>query len=1044
MYENILSKFNAAGETPIGEGTFALIYKGFSDQLNIDVAVKIFKKEHHSDQNYLEKFINEAQKVAGINHPNIIRIYANQLDEFYYVMSLLDMTLSDRLQSRGGMLSEGKLIRLAIEIAQALSELSNQERFGKRNVIHRDLKPANIMFDFNDNAVLTDFGVSIYEDEVPDSVAGTAQYMAPEQFKYGQKLDSRSDLYSLGVILYEVSTGRLPFVGTDFDELKKKHQNKIPTDPREYFLGINDEIADVILKLLEKDPGKRFPSPHSLLKKLENIRENYKNKRKSEYLNYRQNGETQNAKVVCEDYLRDVDPADRYFSEEFSKIKFMELINATKQDLVSLNVEKAVQRLEKIEMSLETESEKEYRTLKESIQIVKNCYRELLANLGKADIASARINFREIDQIIKSYDKNRKFQKVEYFRRLLNTLEDAQELYKNGDYSSALAEYQKAEKMDQNNLEFIGKKVLGIHEKIAGFDDQIKTMKSLIEKHQSTHDLDELKSLLDEALSSRVPFDAANRNILDSIYRRLLVVDGIEYKKQKDYHNALRQFRMAQHYSDAKSIKINILLLEIFLFEEKGTYSSAIINCESLLKKLHEVDSAEPEPDEIGFLPEFNLKFLKEKLDSLKFQSNLINEFEYIDRRLKLNRKDEATSMLDTIAGKVDEKKEQDETIDLSRFDTRIIAYRKKIESKVFDKKKSKPASTIANTPPPEKVQKPAIKSGPATNKIVIFAGLAFVLFIVVAGFFYFIDTPKSPQKPAPVASAYVIKNIPDYTEFLIDGEPVQLAGAIYEDSLLEGEHKFEFKNAEFVDTSFSAVMYADSSYQFSLADWQRAQSKIELIFNEKPDDVFVNRRRITSSSNRYASAVSPGMATIVVEKQGFESCSEQLQVEKNQTVTRNISLTPLPTGELKIAVFPYATMRLDGKLLQQNTNRFNTTGVAAGPHILTLAHEYFGVWETEITVESGQNNEYSFNLEDELGQIFVTIKDENNDRTFADIFLNGTIVKSQESFAEIDKLPGTYEISVKKPGYQSRTGAQSVKVQKKKTSTITFNMIKE
>ena len=126
-YGSILTRFQPCHL--IDEGGFGVVYQGFSKELNIEVAIKIFKKEEHDNKKYLDQFINEAQKVAGINHPNIIRIYDNNTKEYYFVMRLLDESFSEQLKSRGGMLHEGKVIRLAIEITRALCELSDQKNF---------------------------------------------------------------------------------------------------------------------------------------------------------------------------------------------------------------------------------------------------------------------------------------------------------------------------------------------------------------------------------------------------------------------------------------------------------------------------------------------------------------------------------------------------------------------------------------------------------------------------------------------------------------------------------------------------------------------------------------------------------------------------------------------------------------------------------------------------------------------------------------------------------------------------------------------------
>lgn len=1031
MYENILSKFEPYNRTPIGTGGFAEIYRGFSEQLGIDVAIKILKKEYHNNKTYLAKFTNEARKIAGINHPNIIRIYDNQLEDFYYVMGLLDSTLAEKLKARGGSLNEGKTIRLAIDITSALRELASQTNYERGNVIHRDLKPSNIMFNFDGNAVLTDFGISVFEDEVPDLVAGTPQYMSPEQFEKGRKLDSRSDLYSLGVVLYQVSTSHLPFKCKNKDEYRDKHLNEKPKDPSTLFSGINPELAEVILQLLEKKPENRYPSAHSLLKKLELIKENYKNKRTTKFLGHLRNNETAKAIKIGEEFLRDVDPSDRYFQDELAKLKFSSILENSKSRLISLDPEGAKEELKKAELTRENKADEDYLTLKQDIRIVDNCYKELSRNLENEDIANALVNFKDIDQIVSNYGKKKSFEKIEYYRNLLAILENAQTIYNNENYSSALVEYSRAQEIDQNNLVYIRQKIEELEEKIQGYNSELASLEKSINEYPEPGKILDLKKKFEQAIKSTALFDSQNRKKLNLIYHNFLVIQGLDFSKRKEHKSALECFRKARDYFLSGNIEKNIMLMEMLQFEQDGKISSAITNCEILIESI-EGNPDEPAQDTSDIADDYNLQFLKQKMIELEIKQSLQDDFEAIERKIKLKKTEEATKSLEALKNKITDNQNKYKTIDLSEFESQIGAWREKIiQYKTPDSTRT-PTSTVFNTTGTlsqfKKSKKGIFSIATRAVAAILFIG------IIYAGVKY-LPGVIGDQAPPDQMSPFEITAVPGKSLLYIDDnlQPLEFNGGIVKDSLAAGEHTFLLQNPRFKDTSFVATLFPDSSNLFSMAKWSLAKIKVELVINPMPDRVEVNNHVIKSTTDTFSFFSHPGQTTVRIAKNGFKTNAFNLQLTKGDAVKKTVELTPAPPGGLKIIVSPFATIRIDDQVLAKDIKKLERNDFAAGNHTLALIHPSFGTFKTNIVIQSGQQNIFAYNLENECGELVITILDENGQKTFANIFIDGEIAANEQDFLKVKKTPGSYQISAEKEGYDRAASTLSAIVAKGK-----------
>ncbi|MGB6866585.1 MAG: serine/threonine-protein kinase, partial [Candidatus Aminicenantaceae bacterium] len=254
----------------IGKGGMGKVYKVLDKEVKAKIALKLIKPEIASDKKTIERFRNELKTARDISHKNICRMYdLNKEEGSYYIT--MEYVSGEDLKSfirRSEKLTIGKAITVAKEVCEGLTEA---HRLG---VVHRDLKPSNIMIDREGNVRIMDFGIarSLSTKGITGAgvMIGTPEYMSPEQVE-GKDVDHRSDIYSLGVILYEMLTGRVPFEGDTALAVAMKHKGDMPKDPKELNPQIPDDLNSVILKCLEKDKEKRFQSAEEFRSELENI-----------------------------------------------------------------------------------------------------------------------------------------------------------------------------------------------------------------------------------------------------------------------------------------------------------------------------------------------------------------------------------------------------------------------------------------------------------------------------------------------------------------------------------------------------------------------------------------------------------------------------------------------------------------------------------------------------------------------------------------------------------------------------------------------------
>lgn len=251
----------------IGKGGMANVYEAYDPNFHRMVAVKVFKRE---DEEMLRRFIREAQLMAGLRHPHLVEVYdtgeasLDGSERYYIVMPLLTGgTLRARI--RRSPLSLSEVCQCLQDIGDALDYIHEQ------GIIHRDIKASNVLLNEEGRCYLTDFGIARITSDATQltstgNVLGTVDYVAPELFEVHRRADARSDLYSLGVLLYEMVTGRLPFSADNQLALISMHVNKQPPSPQLYVPQIPQEVVAVIYRALEKQPEMRYGSATELAK----------------------------------------------------------------------------------------------------------------------------------------------------------------------------------------------------------------------------------------------------------------------------------------------------------------------------------------------------------------------------------------------------------------------------------------------------------------------------------------------------------------------------------------------------------------------------------------------------------------------------------------------------------------------------------------------------------------------------------------------------------------------------------------------------------
>lgn len=256
----------------IGIGGMAVVFEAYDLQEKRTVAVKLLRDEISNDVQSVKRFINESKAVSMMNHPNIVRIYDVAVSDTlkYIVMERIDgITLKKYMNAK-------KALSFKVTMSVAEQVLCALEHAHKQGVIHRDIKPQNIMLLRNGKVVVTDFGIAKLPDAenvtMADKAVGTVYYISPEQAS-GKPIDARSDLYSLGAMMYEMITGKLPFTADSPVSVALKQVNEDPIPPTELLPSIPKGLEQIILCAMRKRPEQRFQSASQMLEQVRNIKD---------------------------------------------------------------------------------------------------------------------------------------------------------------------------------------------------------------------------------------------------------------------------------------------------------------------------------------------------------------------------------------------------------------------------------------------------------------------------------------------------------------------------------------------------------------------------------------------------------------------------------------------------------------------------------------------------------------------------------------------------------------------------------------------------
>lgn len=257
----------------VGVGGMAVVLKAQDNVMNRTVAIKVLNDEYNKDEAAVQRFVNESKAVAMLSHPNIVNIFdvAFGSDMKYIVMEYIDGKSLDEYMRAKGKMTWKDAVYVTDQILLAL------EHAHEKGIVHRDVKPQNIIILRNGSVKVADFGIAtlpnIETAPAQNKAIGTVYYMSPEQ-ACGQPTDFATDLYSLGVMMYEMTTGELPFDGETTSEIASKQVSELPREPRSIEITIPRGLEQIILRAMEKSPKDRYNSAHNMRRMIQILRNN--------------------------------------------------------------------------------------------------------------------------------------------------------------------------------------------------------------------------------------------------------------------------------------------------------------------------------------------------------------------------------------------------------------------------------------------------------------------------------------------------------------------------------------------------------------------------------------------------------------------------------------------------------------------------------------------------------------------------------------------------------------------------------------------------
>ncbi|MCL4417909.1 MAG: PASTA domain-containing protein [Actinobacteria bacterium] len=253
----------------IASGGMADVYLGYDSKLERKVALKILHENYANSKNFVNRFKSEAQILSKLNNPNIVMVYDwGEFEGLYFIAMeyIQGKSLKETIEKKGALNPE-TIVNYSMQICNALEVAHNN------NLIHRDIKPQNILITAEGMVKVADFGIAkstIADITKTMNIVGTAHYVSPEQAQ-GKVLDFRTDIYSLGIVMYEMLTADLPFRGSNSIDISLRHISEQPTLPSKIIFNVPEKLEKIIMKCLEKNPSYRYPSITSLKKDLQNF-----------------------------------------------------------------------------------------------------------------------------------------------------------------------------------------------------------------------------------------------------------------------------------------------------------------------------------------------------------------------------------------------------------------------------------------------------------------------------------------------------------------------------------------------------------------------------------------------------------------------------------------------------------------------------------------------------------------------------------------------------------------------------------------------------